>query len=350
MVTRVPSFVTDVMDDCTCPIVAGTPNVMRAAFTKETDFFAARNIEYVDDAFSFSEANLLAEQMFATWGERLGISRDESDWACQEAWTAMNAFDRDLQDKGRAILDTVEAEDRIAILVIGRPYHMDPGLNHGIPEDLQVLGYPVLSIRSIPKDLDYLARYYGEDVAKGIIKGPMELNHVWPENYSANSAQKVWAANFAAHHPNVAVLDLSSFKCGHDAPTYGLIDSILGHAKTPSSAMHDLDANKPGGSIKIRIKTYAHSLRLHREKLQDVRGRRNELEAALDMKRLELLKLKQEQLRRLRREDPRLQAMIETLTAKARTYENTATLADVPSPSSELVQLRAPQRSAATAV
>jgi predicted nucleotide-binding protein (sugar kinase/HSP70/actin superfamily) len=98
------------------------------------------------------------------------------------------------------------------------------------------------------------------------MKSPLELNQVWPENYSANSAQKVWAANFAAHHPNVAVLDLSSFKCGHDAPTYGLIDTILQTSRTPVAALHDLDANKPGGSIKIRVKTYVHALRLQQER------------------------------------------------------------------------------------
>jgi predicted nucleotide-binding protein (sugar kinase/HSP70/actin superfamily) len=72
---------------------------------------------------------------------------------------------------------------------------------------------------------------------------------VWPENYSANSAQKVWAAKFAARHPNVVVLDLSSFKCGHDAPTYGLIDGIVVQtSKTPYAALHDIDANKPAAA------------------------------------------------------------------------------------------------------
>ena len=53
------------------------------------------------------------------------------------------------------------------------------------------------------------------------------INDVWPENYSANSAQKVWAVKFASRNPNVVLLDLSSFKCGHDAPTYGIIDSVV---------------------------------------------------------------------------------------------------------------------------
>jgi predicted CoA-substrate-specific enzyme activase len=322
ILTHVPSFVEDTQDNTSCPIVAGTPDVMKAAFTKEVDFFAVRNIEYIDPALSFAEPTLLARRMFDVWGPRLEVTEDENDHACREAWKALTEFERDLQEKGRAILETVEAEDRIAILVLNRPYHADPGLNHGIPEEFQVLGYPILSIRSIPRDFEYLQRYFKEDLEKGIIKSPLELNHIWPENYSANSAQKVWGANFAAHHPNVAVLDLSSFKCGHDAPTYGLVDAIIQTSKTPAAALHDLDANKPGGSIKIRVKTYAHSLRLQHERLEDVAQRRRKLSVALDKKKLELLELKQTQLTDLRKGDASLEQQITELREKVRGYES----------------------------
>jgi predicted nucleotide-binding protein (sugar kinase/HSP70/actin superfamily) len=180
--------------------------------------------------------------------------------------------------------------------MIGRPYHSDPGLNHGIPEEFQVLGYPILSIRAIPKDREYLDRYYKDELEKGIIKTPLELNHVWPENYSANSAQKVWAVKFASRHPNVVLLDLSSFKCGHDSPTYGIVDSIVSTSATPYAALHDIDANKPGGSIKIRVKTYAHSLKLHEEALDDAARKRVELTVSLDRKRFELLQMKKAQM------------------------------------------------------
>ena len=143
----------------------------------------------------------------------------------------------------------------------------------------------------------------------------------------------MWAATFAARHPNVAVLDLSSFKCGHDAPTYGLVDTILQTSKTPVAALHDIDANKPGGSIKIRVKTYAHSLRLHQERLEDLSERRRELERAVDEKRLQLLELKQRQLdamkrsgsgagrrdRRADREGPRLLVAPDAARATRRT-------------------------------
>ena len=162
--------------------------------------------------------------------------------------------------KGRAILETVEGGrqgrdpgDRTG------PYHLDPGLHHGIPDEFQVLGYPILSIKSIPKDEKYLKRFFSEDDGN-----PLDINDVWPENYSANSAQKRVGRQVRRASPERrAVLDLSSFKCGHDAPTYGIIDGIVERSARPALALHDLDANKPGGSIKIRVKTYAHSLSLY---------------------------------------------------------------------------------------
>lgn len=133
----------------------------------------------------------------------------------------MNIFDAEMQERGKMILEQVEKENRLAILMIGRPYHSDPGLNHSVLEEFQVLGYPILSMRSIPKDEEWLRRFFQSDIESGRVECALEVSDVWPENFSSNSEQKVWAAKFAARHPNVAVLDLSSFKCGHDAPTYG---------------------------------------------------------------------------------------------------------------------------------
>ena len=154
--------------------------------------------------------------------------------------------------------------------MIGRPYHSDPGLNHGILEEFQVLGYPILSMRSIPKDRGVpRSLLQGGASRRGASRRRSRSTTCGRRTTRPTRAQKVWAAKFAARHPNVVVLDLSSFKCGHDAPTYGLIDSIIADVgKTPYAALHDIDANKPGGSIKIRVKTYAHALKLHEERLR----------------------------------------------------------------------------------
>jgi predicted nucleotide-binding protein (sugar kinase/HSP70/actin superfamily) len=259
---------------------------------------------------TFTEPTLLKRQLFECFGPALNVTEDENDFATDQAWKAMTIVDADLQAKGKAILEQVETENRVAVLLLSRPYHSDPGLNHGVLEEFQVLGYPILSMRSIPKDEKWLHRFFESDIKAGRIEGPLEVQDVWPENYSANSVQKVWSAKFAARHPNVVVLDLSSFKCGHDAPTYGLIDSIISSSATPYSALHDIDANKPGGSIKIRVKTYAHSLKLHEERLEDVAKKTEELKFRMEEKRLQLLEMKKQQLAERKTQDPNLERLI----------------------------------------
>jgi activator of 2-hydroxyglutaryl-CoA dehydratase/predicted nucleotide-binding protein (sugar kinase/HSP70/actin superfamily) len=280
-ITHVPSFLHNTMDTASCPIVAGSPNVTKAAFTKEMDFFERAGIEYLDPALTFTEPHLLKRVMFETWGPRLGVTEDESDFAIDEAFAALQAFDERIQARGREILEAVERDNSVAILMIGRPYHLDPGLHHGIPDEFQVRGYPILSVRSLPRDEATLARWFPEG-------SPLDIRDVWPENYSANSAQKVWAAKYAARHPHLAILDLSSFKCGHDAPTYGIIDGIVKTAKVPYSALHDIDANKPGGSILIRVKTFIHKLKLVEEELADQATARVELAKRVAARRAEL--------------------------------------------------------------
>jgi predicted nucleotide-binding protein (sugar kinase/HSP70/actin superfamily) len=279
--THVPTFVEKTMDTACCPIVAGTPEVIKAAFTKEKDFFVERNIHYSHPTVSLSEPLLLKKKLFEALSAHLHMTEDENDFAVDEAFKALSDFDQTMQARGKEILDYVEQENKIAILLLARPYHHDLGLNHSILEEFQALGYPILSIRSIPKNREYLDRFFASDLAAQRIDSPLQINDVWPENFSVNSVQKVWAAKFAARHPNIAVLDLSSFKCGHDAPTYGMIDSILGATDTPYSALHDIDANKPSGSINIRVKTYAHTLMMAEERLTDAATIKHKLQQAI---------------------------------------------------------------------
>ena len=287
--TAMPTFVNHTVGAATCPIVAGTPAVASSAFTKEKDIFAEAGLQYVYDSLNFEIENLARQQLFETWGPRLDITEDENDWACEQGWETLRLCERELQLRGLEILTKAEQENDVVLLMIGRPYHNDPGLNHDILEEFQALGYPVLSIRSIPKDPAYLERFFREDLESGRIEDVFDVRDVWPENYSANSVQKVWAAKFAARHANVAVVDLSSFKCGNDAPTYGIIDNIIAVSNTPYLALHDIDANKPSGSIKLRVKTYAYALTLYKEKLADTAAKRSELERSLIARREQLM-------------------------------------------------------------
>jgi predicted CoA-substrate-specific enzyme activase len=284
-ITHVPPFLESTMDDACCPVVAGAPSVIKAAFTHETDFFAQRGIQYIDDAFTMNEPNLLKSQLFQCWRDKLGITEHESDFAVDQAWLALGEFDKSMQRRGRELIMSLEQTGGVGVLLLARPYHNDPGINHQITEELQAMGFPVLSIRSIPKDPAWLQPYFDYDLNNNVVDSALSINDVWPENYSANSAQKVWAAKFAARHPNLAVLELSSFKCGNDAPIYSLIENIVAASGTPFATLHDIDANKPASSIKIRLKTYAHSLSLHRKRVSE--QQHNEAERQLPSIRMQ---------------------------------------------------------------
>jgi activator of 2-hydroxyglutaryl-CoA dehydratase/predicted nucleotide-binding protein (sugar kinase/HSP70/actin superfamily) len=312
-ITHIPTFIVNQMDTASCPVVSGTPKVIRAAFTKETDFFAERGISYLDTAVTLNEPLMCKKQMFDEWGPLLGLTTDENDFAVDQAFKAVQAFEDEMERKGREILGEVMRENRVALVMLGRPYHNDPGLNHSVLEEFQALGYPILSMRSLPRDPETIRNLFAEDLAKGIIQSGLDVSDVWPENYSTNSVQKVWAAKYAARHPNLACLDLSSFKCGHDAPTYGLIDSIIASAGKAYSALHDIDANKPSGSIKIRVKTYAHTLMLLREKLEDRGTKQQELDRAVTEKKLDMMLALQRKLAGVGRTDDRLDREITQL-------------------------------------
>ena len=268
-ITHIQGFVTNTMGYSACPIVSGTPRVVYSAFTKDKNLFEQKGISYIDTHLNFTNQELLAKQLLETWQDILQITPDENSWATQEALKAQREYELSIQKEGRAILQNAQKNQEIVILLLSRPYHIDSGLNHEILDEFQALGYKVITINSIPKDEEFLYPYFKDDIQKGIIKSPLDIYDVWQENFSTNSAQKVWGAKFAARCPNVAVVDLSSFKCGHDAPTYAIVDKILASSHTPHLSIHDIDANKPGGSFKIRIKTFAYTLEQYAKKLKD---------------------------------------------------------------------------------
>src|SRR6185503_4010613 len=182
----------------------------------------------------------------------------------------------------------LEREDRIGIVMLGRPYHHDPGLNHEIMEEFQKLGYPVFSQNTLPTDEDLLERLFGDEVRAGLVSSPLDINDVWKNSYSASTNHKVWAAKFTARHPNLVALEISNFKCGHDAPIYGVIEGIIEKSGTPYFCFKDLDENKPAGSIRIRVETIDYFLRRYREDVIKKRNAAEDIEAQLAEYELEL--------------------------------------------------------------
>jgi predicted CoA-substrate-specific enzyme activase len=249
-----------------CPTVATTPESVKAAFTKEGDLFAEKGVLFLDTFVNLSKPDLLERQLYQQFKDILGLSPEENQRAVAEGYRALGYFENVMmRGAARELLDQLEREDRLGVVVLGRPYHNDPGVNHEILEEFQKLGYPVFTQDSLPIDDDIVWRLFGDEVASGEIPHPMAITDVWKNSYSENTSRKVWAAKYVARHPNLVALELSSFKCGHDAPIYSVVEEIVEHSGTPYFCFKDIDENKPTGSIRIRVETIGYFLKRYRE-------------------------------------------------------------------------------------
>ncbi|MCC6585871.1 MAG: CoA activase [Bryobacterales bacterium] len=266
MIDCLTSDLSHVQGTRSCPTVATTPAAVKAAFTKEGDLFAEKNVRFLDTFVNIGKPDIFERQMWEQFRDILGLSAEENARAVREGYKALDQFNNvTLRGLGREVLEQLERENRLGIVLLGRPYHNDPGCNHEILEEFQKLGYPVFSQDALPIDDDIVWRLFGDEVRSGEIPDPMAIFDVWKNSYSENTSRKVWAAKYVARHPNLVALELSSFKCGHDAPIYTVVEEIVEHSGTPYFCFKDIDENKPTGSIKIRTETISYFLKRYRE-------------------------------------------------------------------------------------
>ena len=251
---------------------------MKAAFTKEIDFFAERGISTSTRRSRSSSRPAAQAADVRRAGARGSASpRTRATSPSTQACKALDAFDDDMQDKGRAILETVEAREPRRAPHARPPVPLDPGLNHGDPR-----GVPGARLSDPLDALDPAritrVRWTGcfeedlddgrhRDAARGAATcgrrttRPTGAEGVGGEVRRAPPERRRARPVVVQVRPRRA--DLRPHRLDHRAV-----------GKTPYSALHDIDANKPGGSIKIRVKTYAHTLKLHEERLEDSARRR----------------------------------------------------------------------------
>ena len=165
---------------------------------------------------------------------------------------------------------TCREENRPCILVLARPYHMDSGLGHEIEVDIQCRGYPVLWVQYFPIDNDLMTWLFGQEIQDGRFRSPFDISDVWASSYSSNTNEILWGAKVAARCPWITcAIQLSSYECGMDQPTYTPVQKIVEASKTLYFKFGDLDATKPAGGVKIRVQTIVHYLEKYSRQIID---------------------------------------------------------------------------------
>lgn len=268
---------TSPLDGCVassaCPSGSATPEAVKAAFSRRMNWLDAAHVRYLNPVLDMADRELFKYQMFTSWKELLDLGWDENAQAVDIAFNAWSDFEGRIRARARQTLNELERYGRIGLVMLGRPYHHDPGLNQGILEEIGRLGYPIFSQSLLPLDNDLLDRLFGREIKAGHIQSPLDIADVWKNTFSASSNHKIWAAKFVARHPNLVSVELSNFKCGHDAFISRTIEQIIEQSGKPHFSFRDLDENRPLASIRIRVETMHYFLKNYRKRLQEERLR-----------------------------------------------------------------------------
>lgn len=248
-----------VADTITCTRVMAGPENIKAGFLKERDVFGENGIVYSSPFVSLGERDLVPNQLHEGLKDVLQLEYGETRRAVAAGFEALDTLNRKLRKQGREILTWCARNNRPCILVLARPYHMDPGIGHEIEVNLQAHGYPILWMQYFPIDDDLMDWLFGEEIRAGQIKSPFDISDVWTSSYSSNTNEIMWGAKVSARCPWITcVIRLSSYECGMDQPTYTPTQKIVEASGTLFFKFGDLDSTKPAGSIRIRVETIVH--------------------------------------------------------------------------------------------
>ena len=226
-----------------CPIVTSYPEVIKnniEIFRHSTD------VRYMNPFLPIFDKKALKARLFEELGGMFSISKREIEHAVDVAWAEQERFRSDVKTAGINTLKELHKKNIRGIVLAGRPYHIDPELNHGIPELLTGLGLAVFTE-------DSLAHL-------GKVQRPLRVVDQWVYH---NRLYR--AAEFVSRTKNLELIQLTSFGCGLDAVTADQVSEILArHDKMYTLLKIDEGANL--GAIRIRVRSLLAALeeRKHR--------------------------------------------------------------------------------------
>ena len=214
-----------------CPMVMSYPEVIRNNMGER---LAETNTPYLCPFLPLHDkkriGKRLAEELKA-WN----LPAHEVKAAAAAAWDEEEAYKQKIYDITKKILDNLEKTGQRAIVLCGRPYHIDPEINHGIPELINILGLAVLT----------------EDGVAPLGQFPGHLRVVDQWSYHSRIYR---AAQYITQHPNLELVELNSFGCGLDAIVADQVQDILAHGHKIHTLLK-IDEGSNLGAIRIRLRS-----------------------------------------------------------------------------------------------
>ena len=219
-----------------CPIVAAYPENIRG----NMDILREKNIKFIQPFLPVYDMKKLKKRLTEELKSE-NISAKEISAAVDAAEIELENYRNDVRKFGEEILQRIEKTGEQAILLVGRPYHIDPEINHGISEMIQSYNLPIIS----------------EDMIYHLPTKSKEISLV---NQWSYHARLYHAAHFATEHQNITLIQLSSFGCGLDALTTEQVKEILeSHGRIYT--MIKLDEVSNLGAARIRLRSLLAALK-----------------------------------------------------------------------------------------
>ncbi|MBE5965386.1 MAG: 2-hydroxyglutaryl-CoA dehydratase [Lachnospiraceae bacterium] len=213
-----------------CPIVTSYPEVIR----HNIDALKSQQVTILTPFFSLDNKKILIKRVAEEFAS-FGVTYEEAKRAVIAAWKEREEYKKDIQKKGEETLAYLKKEGKKGIVLCGKPYHVDPEINHGIGDLIVSYGLAVLTEDSVAHltPLTY----------------PLRAVDQWVYN-----SRLYRAASLVAKENCLEFIQLNSFGCGLDAVTTDQIAEILA-ASGKMYTMLKIDEGNNLGAAKIRIRS-----------------------------------------------------------------------------------------------
>ena len=212
-----------------CPIITSYPEVIK----NNMDLIKEKKINFMNPFLPFDDKKRLSQRLYEEF-KSFNISKKEIDLAVEKAWVEQSVFKQDIRSKGEETIKYLDKTGKKGIVLAGRPYHIDPEINHGIPSLIAGFGIAVLTEDSVAHLV--------------MVKRPLRVVDQWVYH-----SRLYAAASFACMHENLELIQLNSFGCGLDAVTSDQVQEILSsHGKIYTTLKIDEGNNLGAARIRIR--------------------------------------------------------------------------------------------------
>ena len=225
-----------------CPIVTSYPENIK----NNMDAIIKGEIEFIHPFLSLKNEDTISYRMIEELSDKFGISPSEIKAAVHAGWLEMDAAREDMRKKGKETIKFLDETGNRGIVLAGRPYHIDPEINHGIPELINSYNIAVLT----------------EDSVSHLhpVERPLNVMDQWMYH-----SRLYAAANYVKTKDNLDLIQLNSFGCGLDAVTTDQVAEILNNSDKIYTSLKIDEVNNLGAA-RIRVRSLLAAIRVREER------------------------------------------------------------------------------------